>query len=238
LVTLTEVENDVDCLLNRENSVEVPVVGALARALRLDADATAYLFALGRPAPEVLQSPPAAAGGVSPDVQDLLDAWNSIPAFVHGRQLDVLSANGLARALTPVAEPGTNMLRSFFLDPEGPERYDDLGNVLATAVAYFRANVGSHLDAPGVRSLVAELSLESEEFSDMWARHDVQSALSGEDLYFHPAVVAMRLRYRTFPLGGADGQTLFVVSAAPGSRDAQALADLADVAAELETSIS
>lgn len=208
------------------------VLRALARALQLDDDATAYLFALARQASHLARSRPTAAEVVSPELLDLVESWTTTAAFVHGRRLDVLAANPLARAVTPVAEPGTNMLRSFFLDHESRQRYDDLETVFVRAVAYFRANVGSDLDDPGVQDLVDELSLESEEFRRVWARHDVQTALSGEDLYFHPTVGPMRLRYQTFVVEGTDAQKLFVVTAAPGTPDARALARLADLTAD------
>jgi hypothetical protein len=134
------------------------------------------------------------------------------------------------RALTRVAQPGTNMLRSLFLLTEEYERYEDLEFTLARAVAYFRATVGSDLDDPYPEDLVAELSLKSDDFRRLWANHDVLSAVSGSDLYLHPAVGWMRLSFQTFAVGGTDRQTLFAPTAAPGSRDAQALARIADPA--------
>jgi hypothetical protein len=97
-------------------------------------------------------------------------------------------------------------------------------------VAYFRANVGSDLDDPYLKDLVEELSLKSDDFRRLWTNHDVLSAVSGSDLYLHPAVGWMRLSFQTFAVGGAGGQTLFATTAAPGSRDAQALTRLAELA--------
>jgi hypothetical protein len=58
----------------------------------------------------------------------------------------------------------------------------------------------------------------------------VLSAVAGSDLYLHPAVGWMRLSFQTFTVGGTDGQTLFATTAAPGSRDAEALARIAELA--------
>lgn len=216
----------------RDHRPSQQVLEGLARGLRLDDDATAHLFSLGRAAPPAAQPRLAGDERVPSELQDLLDSWTTTPAFIHNHRLDVLASNALARALTPLSEPGTNLLRSWFLDSEDRERYDDREYVLTVAVAYFRASVAGDPDAPDVQNLVDELSLESEEFQQIWARHDVQPGLLGEGpLYHHPTIGAVRLRYRTFAVTGTEGLTMWVVSAAPGSRDAQALARLSTMVA-------
>ena len=120
--------------------------------------------------------------------------------------------------MTPLSEPGTNLLRSWFLDPEDRRRYDDVEFVLTQAVAYFRATVAGHRDDPYVQSLIDELSRNSDEFRRIWDQHDVQPGLSGEGpLYHHPVLGALRLRYQTFAVTGTEGLTLYVVSAAPAA---------------------
>ena len=223
----------------RDHRPSEQVLEALARALRLDDDATAHLFSLGRAAPRAARPHLPGDEGVASDLQDLLDSWTATPAFIHDRRLDVLASNTLARALTPLSEPGTNLLRSWFLDLEDRKRYDDVEFVLTQAVAYFRAIVAGHPDDPDLQNLVDELSLNSEDFRRIWACHDVQLGLSGEGpLYHHPALGGLRLRYQTFAVTGTEGLTLWVVSAAPGSRDAQALALLGTIAAEHDSPIS
>jgi transcriptional regulator with XRE-family HTH domain len=208
----------------RDHQPSDQVLAGLARALLLDNDATTHLMTLGR---EPARSPLApAAQQVAPHLQDLLDSWTTTAAFVHGYRLDVLAANPLARALTHVAEPGTNMLRSFFLNVEDHKRYPDLEWVLSAAVGYFRSRVGSEIDSPDVVELVKELKRESEHFSRIWARYDVKSGLSGEGLYHHPEGTFDRLRYQRFAVDGSDRQTLCVISAAPDSHDALLLSRL------------
>jgi hypothetical protein len=102
-------------------------------------------------------------------------------------------------------------------------------------MAYMRANVAGHLDDPGLTDLVGELSLKSDEFRQLWARHDVQQGLSGDQIVVHPVAGLIHLRNHTFAVEGAHGQTLLVGHTTPGSPDAQALALLAAHAAERDT---
>ena len=213
----------------RDHRPSAVVLGALARALQLDEDATDHLFTLGRLPLPGSGSRSLTEERVRPEVQALLDGWGT-PAFIHGRHLDILASNAAARALTRVAEPGTNMLRSMFLLKEEYERYEDLEFTLARTVAYFRATVGNQLDEPYVEELIEELSRKSDDFRRLWGKHDVLTSVAGSDLYLHPIVGWMRLSFQTFTVGGTEGQTLFATTAAPGSRDAQALARIADLA--------
>lgn len=125
-----------------------------------------------------------------------------------------------------------------FLDADIRGRYADPETASASAVAYLRANVGGDADDPQLNGLVLELSQASEDFRRLWAQHDVQSAMSGNARYIHPVVGPMLMRYQTFAVEGADRQTLMVVHTAPGTRDAQALIQLATLTADLNGSIS
>ncbi len=210
----------------RDHQPSQQVLEALARALHLDADATAHMFTLAHPVSRNGRLDTAPEERIGPALQELLDSWATTPALVHGRRLDVLASNALGRALSPIAQPGRNMLRAVFLDDEVRAGYTDLAWTQRTCVAYFRASAGSDLDNPWFADLVQELSRESEAFRALWDQYDVQIALDGQAGYAHPLVGTMLLRYQTAALGTA-GQTLFLVHAERGTPDSDALTRLA-----------
>ncbi len=146
---------------------------------------------------------------------------------MQNRRLDVLAADALARALTPALIPGANSLRATFLDPDLQARYADLPLTQTRVVAYLRANVGTEVDDPAFAELLGELISASAVFRDLWLRHEVLAVgAAGETGFRHPAVGEIHLRYSTLTVSDAEGLTLLVYHAAPGSPDAQALARL------------
>ncbi|WP_210493710.1 helix-turn-helix transcriptional regulator [Patulibacter sp. SYSU D01012] len=217
----------------RDHRPSEQVLDALARVLRLGDDATAHLYELARPAPPVRRASRAADAPVPAVLQELVDTWGTTPAIVQSRHLDVLASNAIARALAPCYEPGVNLLRGLFLDPAIRELHgDELDHVLGEAVAAFRAWVGGDTDDPELQALVGELSLKSEGFRELWARHDVQASMTGEKRFLHPTVGTFRLRYQVLAVPGTEGASLCVMHAPPGTADAQALALLATLTAD------
>jgi hypothetical protein len=147
----------------------------------------------------------------------------NLPAFVESRTFEVLAANRLAQAISPNLRPGRNRLRAIFLDPEEQELYPDWEKAARGLVAGFRASVGGDVGDPGTAQLVGELSLASESFRRLWARHDV-SALAGGSLRLrHPSLGLLELRREKLPLTDTGGQILALYHAEPGSESAHAL---------------
>jgi transcriptional regulator with XRE-family HTH domain len=202
------------------------VLSAIARALRLDAPATAHLLELGTPAGR--QRRPGPPERVAPTVARLLDALPLHPAYVQGRSMNILAANQLMIALSPMYRPGTNILRAAFQDGAVDELYCDPENRLRNVVAALRALAGPDAGEPQLAELVSELSLTSERFRELWARHDVLP-LAGRGVHQlrHPLVGELELAYDKFFLAGADRQLLVVHQAEPGSRSEEALTFLA-----------
>jgi transcriptional regulator with XRE-family HTH domain len=180
LATLAGVSADYYVRLEqgRERHPSEQVLDALARALQLDDEATAHLHELARPAPRRRRS----AGRperIRPELVRLMEAWSHTPAIVIGRHMDVLAANPLATVLHGRFTRGTNLVRGVFLDPASRELYPEWEAVARETVAALRAAVGPDVDDPRLTDLVGELSLKSEEFRKLWARHDVRQKTHG-----------------------------------------------------------
>ncbi len=192
------------------------VVGSLARALQLEADAEAYLKELAEPAKPARRRP-AKPEKVSTGVLSLIDSWPTTAALVQGRYLTTLAANPLAVAISPYFAPGVNTLRAAFLEPELRELYRDWDGMTAKAVAYLRSVIADSLDDPRLLELIGELSVHSERFRTLWARQDVRRRTSGLTELNHPQVGELDLQYEKLALPGTEGQMLITYHAVPGT---------------------
>ncbi|HEY3464746.1 MAG TPA: helix-turn-helix transcriptional regulator [Amycolatopsis sp.] len=212
----------------RDRNPSRQVLEALARALQLDEDATAYLIGLAT-------APPARKRRrrkekVPPSIVKFLAAL-SLPAFVEGRYLDVLAANSLATALSPRLVAGANRLRDVFLDPAERALFPDWAEATRWLVAGFRQSVGTDTDDPRVIELVGELSLASPRFRELWARHDVANRRGAAVRFAHPLVGELRLNREKLELTEAPGLVLAVYHPDPGTDAADKLALLGSAAA-------
>ncbi|HEY4278780.1 MAG TPA: helix-turn-helix transcriptional regulator [Conexibacter sp.] len=196
------------------------VVEALGRALQLDDAAARHLRVLAgvAPRPAAEAGPPA----VRDELRRLLELHVAVPAFVIDRCSDVLAANRLATALHPSYQPGRNLLRDVFLDPQARAAYDDsdLPALLRDGVAALRATRAS--GAAGTDALVADL-MASAEFAALWASHEVIEKRAGSQRFRHPEAGPLELDAEVFEISGTPGQRLVVFHPAPGSVSEQRL---------------
>lgn len=215
----------------RDRNPSPQVLEALARVFALDATATEYLLGLAgvRPSPTPRRGRRRRAAVPTGTLQ-LLDVIG-LPAFVEDRAFDVLAANALATELAPGIRVGENRLRTLFLDEGERDRYPDWPRQMAGMVAAFRASIGPDVEDPDVVRLVGELSLGSEDFRQLWARHDVRPLGGAAVRMWHPEVGELELRREKLGIGGTGGQLLVLHHAEPGSASARALALLGSLAA-------
>jgi transcriptional regulator with XRE-family HTH domain len=214
----------------RDHNPSIQVLEALARVLQLDQAATDYLLGLAASRPRQRRRR-AKREMVPSGIRQLLDVVG-LPAFVEGRYFDVLAANTLAYALSPNLQAGQNRLRAVFLDPAEGALYPDWEQATAGLVAGFRRSVGSDVDDPGFVQLVGELSLSSERFRRLWARHDVQSFEGAPVRIDHPQVGELTFSREKLAVNGTDGQLLVIYHAQPGTSSAEKLTLLASLASQ------
>jgi transcriptional regulator with XRE-family HTH domain len=208
------------------------VLDALSQALQLDDAEQAHLYTLARAsdtASRARRRP--AQQRVRPGLQQLIDAMHGVPAFVQNGRLDVLAANPLARALyadlydDPRREP--NHARYTFLDPRAGDFYPDWPRAAADTVALLRAETGRQPDDRILNELIGELSTRSQQFSALWATHNVRWHTTGIKRFHHRVAGDLSLNYEGMDLASDRGQTFIAFTAEPGSASHQALQFLA-----------
>ncbi|MFI7128404.1 helix-turn-helix domain-containing protein [Nonomuraea sp. NPDC050153] len=237
VATLAGISSDYYLRLEqgRDRNPSVQVLDALAAVLRLDADATAHMIGLARLHEERRGTPRRRRAPkqeqVPPSVRRLIDGWTTNPAFVHNKLTDILAVNTLGAALSPNHAPGVNLLRAVFLDPAERELRRDWERATEDAVASLRARVGPDVDDPRLVELVGDLSLRSDRFRRLWARHDVQPHKAHVIRLRHPLVGDIDLQSDKLTINGTDGFILAVFHAEPGSRSAELLGLLGSLTA-------
>ena len=212
------------------------MLDALAAELGLDDAATAHLHRLGSPAADRPRARRAARSDtVAPAVQVLLERLADLPVSVMNRFGDILATTPLAAALMPGLSTGVNAYRATFLDPGVRELFGDGWERVARSVVAGLRAVSTDPEAAGdprLVSLVGELSLESEVFRRLWARHDVRPRVGrGTTVLHHPQVGRVELGWEKLEISGSPGQTL-VIHQPEGSESERALALLASLTAQ------
>ncbi|MET9403741.1 helix-turn-helix transcriptional regulator [Kitasatospora sp. NPDC002965] len=213
-------------------NVSAAVLDAIARALRLSSAEREHLRRITKPA----RRRPGRGRStrpqqIRPEFQQLLDAMESVPAYVLGRRLDVIAWNPLGNALAgdfaALPPEHRNMAWQVFLDPAARELYLDWETKAADVVGILRLDAGRDPDDPRLTSLIGELSLKSGEFRRLWAAHDIRDKGHGTKELHHPVVGRLTLRYETLRPAEEADQVLVAYHADPGSPSAESLRLLA-----------
>lgn len=221
----------------RDRNPSPQVLDAIARALTLDQDAADHLIGLTQAQGNRAAARRRSRGRaprpeqVPQSVRELIDGWSGNPAWVQNRFFDVLAVNDLAAALSPSYAPGVNLLAAAFLDPSERERRRDWESMTREGVATLRALAGPDIDDPRLTELVGDLSLRSDRFRDLWARHDVAPHTGRVSRLRHPRAGDLELRSNKLTIAGSDGLILGVFHPEPGSRSAELLQMLGDLSA-------
>ncbi|MFE0174435.1 helix-turn-helix transcriptional regulator [Streptomyces sp. NPDC059002] len=211
-------------------NVSAEVLDAIARALRLTDAERAHLTHLAKPKAHKKKKA-VRQQYMRPQLQQLLDSIESVPAYVVGRRSDILGWNALAAALfgdwSELAPADRNWARICFLDPRSRELFVDWEQKASDIVSYLRMDAGCYPNDPQLSGLVGELSVKSEEFRSLWATHDVREKGHGSKRMRHPLVGELTLSFETLRLPDDCDQSLLMYHAEPDSASAQGLRLLA-----------
>lgn len=217
----------------KESNPSGPILDGIARALQLNTEEHAHLYALANHAAgRTARDSPPASRVVRPGVRQLLETLRPYPAYVLTRTSDLLAANPEALALFvgladwPAGR--RNTIRYTFFHPAARELFADWDHSAETIAAHLRSLATSAPGDPDVAALVAELLDGSPEFARLWQRHDVRERRGQAKRYRHPQAGEFTLTSEVLHL--ADGQRISVGQAEPGSPDHDALMLLSMIA--------
>jgi transcriptional regulator with XRE-family HTH domain len=199
-------------------------IAALSRALRLTLDERDHLFNLAgyEPPPRGIRS-----DHVSPPLLRILDHIEA-PAQVTSDLAMTLVQNEMAIALlgdhSVYEGPARSNFYRWFIDPRVREHTpaDEFELTSRTYVAGLRAVHGRNPDDPEASELVERLLADSDEFAELWGRHEVGVRRDTRKRLIHPTVGMLELDCQVLT---AENQTerLVVFTAAPGSESAEKL---------------
>jgi transcriptional regulator with XRE-family HTH domain len=217
----------------KESNPSGPILDGLARALRLNEEEHAHLYALANHAAgRTAQGPSRASRAVRPGIRQLLETVRPYPAYVLTRTSDLLAANPEAVALfdglADWPPERQNTIRYTFLHPAARGLFATWDHSAEETAAHLRSLAADSPGDPDVTALIAELLDSSPEFARLWQRHDVRQRRGEAKTFRHPRAGEFTLTYEVLYL--ADGQRMSVYQAEPGSRDHDALTLLSMIA--------
>jgi transcriptional regulator with XRE-family HTH domain len=219
----------------KETNPSGPILDGLARALRLNAEEHAHLYALanhtaGRTVPRGNRT--RTTRTVRPGIRQLLQTVRPYPAYVLSWTSDILAANPEALALFYGMEDWPperrNTIRYTFLHPAAKDLFAEWDRNAAGTAAHLRSLVGADPDEPDLAALVDELTAASPDFAELWRRHDVRHRRGDRKKFRHPLVGDLTLGYEVLNLD--DGQRVTLYQAAPDTPDHDAITLLSMIA--------
>jgi transcriptional regulator with XRE-family HTH domain len=208
------------------------VLDAIARVLGLDDTERIHLHRLAQPGRRARRVS-MATEVVRPGILGLLEGLGDVPAFVLGRRLDVIAWTRVGSALIsdvvdlPAADQ-RNLARLVFLDRNARDLLPDWEQMARETAGLLRLAAGRMPNDPEIANLVEELLVEGHEFRRFWAGLEVATMNSGARRFHHRVAGHMTLSFETLAVPDDSSQMLVIYTAVPGSRDAAALAVLAE----------
>lgn len=206
----------------RSSRPSVQLLGALARALRLSEDERDHLFHLAGHQP-----PP--ADGVArlarAGLMRTLDLLGDTPAMVLSDLGEILAQNRAAALLTGDHVDFTGDRRytvyRWFTDPAARSGAPagEQEHLARQLVADLRAAAGRRSGDPDVTGLVERLQAASDDFSRLWAEHEVSVRRADRKTVLHPRVGPLLMDCETLLTPDLGQQLLVLTPADPETRE-------------------
>lgn len=203
------------------------VLAQLARALRLSDAERDHLHHLAGAPPG---PPPGPSREVRQSIVDLLHRLPQAAAMVVSATFEILAWNDLAAALmedfSALPRRDRNLVRRAFLGPrpDGRRLYgvSDVDAFARSSTQQLRAAAARYPDDPELTALIEELLDGSEEFSRLWAAHEVTASPTLCKTFDHPLVGPVTVDCDVLDIADRD-QRVVIYTATPGSPSEEAL---------------
>jgi transcriptional regulator with XRE-family HTH domain len=215
----------------RASNPSPQLLGALARALRLNDEERDHLYRVAGAAPPADGLVPR---HITPGVQRLIDRLSDVPLAVSTAAWDIVSWNPMWAALTGDPSRYTGLDRNLawrvFTSGHGNMDFDDVHReeFAADLVADLRAATGRYPADPGLAHLVSRLRAVSADFAERWASAHIAAHRSSRKTATTTPVGPITVDCDVLSVPGSDLR-IVVYTAVPGSEDASRL-DLLRVA--------
>jgi transcriptional regulator with XRE-family HTH domain len=207
----------------RSIRVSVQVLESISRALLLDDNEKAHLFALAQQALPVEM--PDRPETISPFLQHLLDNLTLSPSLVMDFRWNVLGWNRSAAVIfgdfakmTPLER---NTVWRFFTWPSYRQLFVDWEPLAKNMVARFRATSGRHIEDPKLAKFIAALKQENPDFKRWWSEYDIDGSESGIKILNHPVAGQLLFEHNAFAVAENPNLTLMIHTPQPGTDTAK-----------------
>ncbi|MFG2142345.1 helix-turn-helix transcriptional regulator [Streptomyces sp. NPDC048650] len=208
----------------RDITVSEEVVGAIARALLLNAAERAHLYRLAGLHPP--QDAPAPSAPTSPELQRLLDSWLPRPGYIRDRHWNFAAVNEMAREVFGYGDTDHNCLVSFFTNARYRALHRHWAECAPEVAAGFRADAARYPDDGEFERIAGDLAAVSPEFAELWARHDVAEHTSAVKAVDHAEAGVLVFDATLMPLPDTPGHSLILHNPRPGTDTQERLEEL------------
>jgi transcriptional regulator with XRE-family HTH domain len=207
----------------RHITVSLQVLECLAKALRLTAQESSYLFMLANR--RIESTATRVDEPLNPVLQQILDHQGLNPAYIMGRYWDILAWNRSAWKLLDFGE-SPNMLWYMFCRQPTRQIVVDWEERAKRLLAEFRADCSRYVTEPSFNEFVDTLKEASPEFAMWWPQHQITGREGGRREFEHAEVGRLALHQTTFYLSSAPEVKLVLHAPLPEYDTEQKLAQL------------